>query len=50
MVTSSVSSRYAASVARPSGGNREYLIGRKRGLFASVSAGRIIFTRMVEAS
>src|SRR5205823_13354216 len=37
--------RYAASVARPSGGNSEYLIGRKKGLVASVRAGRIIRTR-----
>ena len=34
----------AASVARPSGGKSEYLIGRNSGLRASVSAGRIIFT------
>ena len=33
-----------ASVARPSGGNSEYLIGRQNGLVASVSAGRIILT------
>src|SRR5215213_4728021 len=37
-------SRYAASVARPSGGNNEYLIGRQNGPVASVSAGRIILT------
>src|SRR5437868_3956949 len=46
MVTSSLSSRYAARVASPNGGNREYLIGRNSGLVASVSAGRIIFTLM----
>jgi len=39
--------RYAASVARPSGGNNEYLIGRQKGLVASVSAGRMNFTRSV---
>src|SRR3954470_14149334 len=44
MRTSSSSRRYPASVARPSGGKSEYLIGRKNGLVASVSAGRIIFT------
>src|SRR6185369_7770282 len=38
---------YAASVASPSGGNNEYLIGRQNGLLASVRAGRIIFTFMV---
>src|SRR5215510_14729109 len=43
---SSPSSRYAASVARPSGGNSEYLIGLQSGLVASVSAGRMNFTRM----
>src|ERR1700730_2534521 len=37
-------SRYAARVARPSGGKSEYLIGRQYGLVASVSAGRINFT------
>src|SRR5207248_6124515 len=42
--TWSSSRRYAASVARPSGGNSEYLIGRQNGLVASVSAGRIILT------
>ena len=36
----------AASVASPSGGNSEYLMGRKNGLIASVSAGRIILTFM----
>ena len=46
MVTSSAPSRYAARVARPNGGKREYLIGRNSGLVASVSAGRIIFTFM----
>src|SRR5437868_5860045 len=46
MVTSSLSSRYAARLASPNGGNREYLIGRNSGLVASVSAGRIIFTLM----
>ena len=34
-----------ASVARPSGGNSEYLIGRQYGLVASVSAGRMNLTR-----
>src|SRR5262245_31694443 len=43
-ISTSSSPRYAASVARPSGGNSEYLIGRQNGLFASVSAGRIILT------
>src|SRR5215471_21688129 len=45
MTDSSSGRRYAASVASPSGGNREYLIGRQYGLVASVSAGRISFTR-----
>src|SRR4030066_78705 len=45
MLPSSPGSRYPASVARPNGGKREYLIGLQNGLFASVSAGRIIFTR-----
>src|SRR3990172_7499576 len=45
MLTSSPGSRYPASVASPSGGNSEYLIGLQNGLFASVSAGSIIFTR-----
>ena len=44
--TSSSGRRYPASVARPSGGNSEYLIGRKNGLVASVNAGRIIVTRI----
>src|SRR6266852_6235784 len=44
IVTSASSGRYAARVARPSGGNSEYLIGRKNGLVASVRAGRIILT------
>lgn len=44
-LTSTSGSRYEASVARPSGGNKEYLIGRNSGLVASVRAGRIIFTR-----
>src|SRR5256886_4154072 len=43
---SSSGRRYPASVARPSGGKSEYLIVRKNGLVASVSAGRIIVTRM----
>src|SRR3990172_1053587 len=43
-VTSSFSCKYPASVARPSGGKSEYLIGRQNGLVASVSAGRIILT------
>ena len=34
----------AARVASPRGGKREYLMGRKRGLVASVSAGRMNFT------
>src|SRR5262245_25890508 len=42
--TSSSSTRYPARVASPSGGNREYLIGRQNGLLASVSAGKIILT------
>src|SRR5437764_9497551 len=42
--TSSSGSRYDASVARPSGGKSEYLIGRNSGLVASVSAGKIILT------
>src|SRR5688500_5525646 len=42
--TSSSFVMYAASVARPRGGKSEYLIGRKNGLVASVSAGRIILT------
>src|SRR5215813_10629174 len=42
--TSSSSLRYPARVASPSGGNSEYLIGRQKGLLASVSAGRIILT------
>ena len=44
LAASSSSARWAARVARPSGGKREYLIGRKCGLVASVSAGRIILT------
>src|SRR5438552_4034101 len=48
--TSSSGRRYPASVARPSGGNNEYLIGRKNGLVASVSAGRIMVTRMERGS
>src|SRR5262245_31031270 len=42
MLTSSSGFRYPASVARPSGGNNEYLMGRNSGLVASVKAGRII--------
>ena len=38
--------QYAASVASPSGGNKEYLIGRKKGLVASVNAGRMNLMRM----
>jgi hypothetical protein len=34
-------------VASPSGGKSEYFTGRKNGLVASVSAGRIIFTFIV---
>src|SRR5256885_1563061 len=49
MVISSLSSRYAARVASPNGGNSEYLIGRNSGLVASVSAGRIIFTFMADS-
>ena len=45
ITASSSGRRYAASVARPSGGNSEYLIGRKYGLVASVSAGRTNVTR-----
>jgi hypothetical protein len=45
-VTSSSGSRYPARVARPRGGNSEYLMGRNSGLVASVRAGRIIVTRM----
>ena len=33
-------------MARPRGGKSEYLMGRKNGLSASVSAGRIILTFM----
>src|SRR5579859_7441028 len=47
MRTSSSGRRYPASVASPSGGKSEYLIGRKSGLVASVRAGRIIVTRML---
>src|SRR5579885_299213 len=43
-LTSSSGDKYAARVHKPSGGKREYLIGRKSGLFASVKAGKIIFT------
>ncbi len=46
MLTSSSAEVYAASVASPKGGNSEYLMGRKSGLVASVSAGRIILMRM----
>jgi hypothetical protein len=35
---------WAARVASPRGGNNEYLMGRQKGLLASISAGRIIFT------
>src|SRR5215831_17148643 len=45
MTASSSARRYAASVARPSGGKSEYLIGRQNGLVASVSAGRMNLTR-----
>src|SRR5450756_2862448 len=44
MVTSSHGSRKPASVARPSGGNKEYLIGRNSGLVTSVNAGSTILT------
>ena len=37
-------SRHVTRVARPSGGNSEYLMGRQNGLDASVRAGRIILT------
>src|SRR3990170_596809 len=50
MLTSSPGPRYPASVASPSGGNSEYLMGLQNGLFASVSAGRIIFTRIAHLS
>jgi hypothetical protein len=43
-VISESSGRYAANVARPKGGKREYLIGLKKGLLASVKAGKIIIT------
>src|SRR6266567_8066499 len=36
--------KYAASVANPSGGNNEYLIGRQYGSVASVRAGRMNLT------
>src|ERR1700681_513099 len=45
MTASSSERRKAARVANPKGGNKEYLIGRQYGLVASVSAGRINFTR-----
>src|SRR5439155_13871658 len=45
MTASSSGERYAASVARPSGGKSEYLIGRQYGLVASVRAGRMSLTR-----
>src|SRR6266496_658953 len=45
-VTSLSSFRYAARVAKPRGGKREYLIGLQKGLFASVTAGKIILTFM----
>src|SRR6266568_189950 len=45
MTASSSGARYAASVARPSGGNSEYLMGRQYGLVASVRAGRMNLTR-----
>src|SRR5262245_36973593 len=45
IVGSSSGRRYAASVARPSGGKSEYLMGRQYGLVASVSAGRMNLTR-----
>ena len=41
-------SRYAARVAKPRGGNSEYLIGRQKGLVASVNAGRMSFTRLID--
>ena len=41
--TSSPGSRNPARVARPSGGKSEYFIGRKKGLLASVRAGRSSF-------
>src|SRR3954453_9000023 len=44
MIAQSSAERYAASVARPSGGNSEYLMGRQYGSVASVSAGRMNFT------
>src|SRR5215471_950689 len=48
IVTSSSAARYAARVASPNGGKSAYLIGRKRGLVASVREGRIIFTFMMK--
>src|SRR5260370_14276963 len=41
-------SRYAARVAKPRGGNNEYLTGRQKGLVASVNAGRMNFTRLID--
>src|SRR5712691_6209384 len=49
-MTSSSAPRYAESVARPSGGKSEYLIGRKNGLVASVRAGKIILTLIESAA
>src|SRR5436853_5821439 len=48
--TSKSSSRYPARVAKPNGGKREYLTGLKKGLLASVKAGRIIFILIIQAS
>src|SRR5262245_24891946 len=45
MTASSSGERYAARVASPSGGKSEYLIGRQKGLVASVRAGRTNVTR-----
>src|SRR3990172_5712546 len=50
IVTSSSASRYPSRVARPSGGNNEYLIGLQKGLLASVRAGRIILTLTIAPS
>src|SRR6185503_11855641 len=47
---SSASVRYPARVANPSGGNSEYLMGRKNGLCASVSDGRMSLTRMPQTT
>jgi hypothetical protein len=43
----SAGARYAARVASPRGGKREYLMGRNSGLVASVRAGRTNLTNML---